>query len=189
MIKVLLLTIMFILAVGTVQSEETTKNRSFQEIQTLIDEDLTDNLEEISKKASLLSFEEKTLIYTDYSKDNWGPAALNLIGFWIGSFTQGDVTGGAIGLIGCSAGLVLFLDGVMEENTTGESSLIPLGAVIYLSSVTIDVILSFTYASSYNSKLETALGLDGIAQIYISPTVNLAKNNSVAPGIAVSLSF
>jgi membrane protein P13 len=181
-----ILSLFLILAVGTAFSQDNT-NKNFLEVQILINDDLDDHYSTIKKRSAVLSFAEKSFIYDDNSKGPWGPFALNLlVGFGIGSWVQGDGTGGAIGTIGGVGGLLLMS---ADRSSFGPSSTAQIGAIIFLSSFIIDLILPFTHSSSYNKKLKRAIGFGALSNLRVTPTVNLAANNTVAPGIAFSLSF
>jgi hypothetical protein len=65
----------------------------------MIKSDLFKNQSTIQSLSQRLTSTEKMALYTEYKKDPWVPFLINfLVGAGIGSFIEGDTTGGAIAL-------------------------------------------------------------------------------------------
>ncbi|WP_025409001.1 P13 family porin [Borrelia coriaceae] len=110
--------------------------------------------------------DNKLLLYEINKKDPLIPFLLNLfVGFGIGSFAQGDITGGLFVLGFDVLGLGLFSFGMYNRSPyTGEMSGFAL-SFVFLGGLTLfvtriaETIIPFTYASSYNKKLQEKLGV------------------------------
>ncbi|AAX17379.1 P13 family porin [Borrelia turicatae] len=113
---------------------------------------------------------EKMLLYETYKKDAVVPCLLNLfVGFGIGSLVQGDITGGllslgfdvvSIGLL--SYGTYSIIESHYEKKekpTVLALSLAAVGGATLVLTRIIEAVLPFTYASSYNRKLQENLGI------------------------------
>ena len=89
--------------------------------------------------------------------DPWGPFVLNLLlGLGIGSFVQGDTTGGLLVAGGEVVGIGLVIAGA--GNPEGGSAL-AIGGVALLGAARIaGLIFPFTYANSFNENLRRDLG-------------------------------
>ena len=99
------------------------------------------------------------LEYEASKADPWGPFVLNLLlGFGVGSFVQGDTTGGLM-LVGAEAiGIGLVLAGGV--NFFGERQALVYGGFL-LSGVArlAGIAFPFTYANAFNQKLRRDLGI------------------------------
>jgi hypothetical protein len=113
------------------------------------------------------------LQYEIQKADPWGPFALNLLlGLGIGSFVQGDTTGGLLVAGGEVIGLGLFIAGyaaniqAIGETSIGEPTPNPGGGMIIAGAALLGaariagLVFPFTYANSFNEKLRRDLGID-----------------------------
>ena len=113
------------------------------------------------------------LKYEMQKADPWGPFALNLLlGLGIGSFVQGDTTGGLLVAGGEVIGLGLLIAGysaniqAIEETAFGEptpnpgAGMIIAGAALLGAARIAGLVFPFTYANSFNEKLRQDLGID-----------------------------
>jgi len=111
------------------------------------------------------------------------PFILNfLIGFGVGSWVQGHTAGGLIGSIGQLCGVILIV-------SSSSTNLKGIGALTLIGAWLTDCILPWTYAHSYNNKLKSALGMSSLTDIRLVPALNLAKNNTLYPGLALTVKF
>ena len=139
-----------------------------------------------------LSSMEKNMLYNSNKKSATLPFVINFIaGFGIGSYIEGDITGGNIALIGDLSSLTLILLGYTQalssaynNNYTGTegSALLFLGSVGYLSTRIYELIRPFTYASSYNKKLSSVL-----MNIAIVPQLTETNNLNMALSYKIRL--
>ena len=98
----------------------------------------------------------------DYRKvDPWGPFVLNLLlPFGVGSFVQGDTTGGLIVAGGQVVGI-----GLVVASTSSGDPLWPLGTMTYVGvglyfvASVAGYVFPFTYANAANDKLRKDLGI------------------------------
>ena len=130
---------------------------------------------------------QKEFQYEQQRKDPWGPFVLNfLLGLGIGSFVQGDITGGLIVAGGELLGLGLIITwasaaaedvvyddgGYRLESTTSSNGTLILGASILAAARVAALVVPFTYANSFNEKLRGELGLTVTDVALIVPGVN-----------------
>ena len=106
------------------------------------------------------------LQYEIQKVDPWGPFVINLLlGAGIGSFVQGDTTGGLIVLGGEVVGIGLVIAGVTSSDpysgsdSGGGSGLIIVGAAALGVARILGLIFPFTYANAANEKLRMDLGI------------------------------
>lgn len=98
------------------------------------------------------------LQYEMQKVDPWGPFVLNLLlPFGIGSFVQGDTTGGLIVAGGQVAGAGLMLVGLTSETPSGAMTLIGVG--VYSVASIMGLVFPHTYANAANEKLRKDLGI------------------------------
>ena len=99
------------------------------------------------------------LEYEASKVDSWGPFVLNLtLGFGVGSFVQGDSTGGAILLVGEAIGIGLALAGGV--NFFGERQALVYGGLVLVSVARLaGLAFPFTYANATSEKLRRDLGI------------------------------
>ncbi|ETZ17177.1 hypothetical protein BDCR2A_01898 [Borrelia duttonii CR2A] len=108
------------------------------------------------------NIDNKMLFYKANKKDVLAPFLLNFFfGFGIGSFVQGDITGGLLVLGSEILGLGLVVSGMClrSPGTPLGFSLISLGGITLFATRIAEMIIPFTYASSYNKKLQEKLGV------------------------------
>ncbi len=157
-------------------------NENFLEIQVMINDDLDYHYNSIFQKSARLTSTQKLFIYDDKSESAVGPFFLNLfIGFGVGSWVQGHTTDGLIGTLGQLGGFALIY--------SRENGLVTIGAITFLTSYVCGLILPFTSASSFNSKLKSALRMSDLSSISIRPTLNLANNKVLYPGASLIINF
>jgi len=165
-------------------NDKKNNDQSFMEVQMLINQDLDDNYQLISKKSQDLTDLQRMFIYQESKVSGGLPFVLNLfLGFGIGSWVQGHTAGGLIGSIGNLTGLIM----IASDESGGSTATI--GSVIFLSTWIVDCILPWTYSSSYNRKLKNALGVNSVSSINLAPTLNMAQDGSLYPGLGLSIAF
>ena len=108
------------------------------------------------------------LQYEIQKVDPWGPFVINLLlGAGIGSFVQGDTTGGLIVLGGEVVGIGLVIAGATSDpydpysgsGGGGGSGLIIVGVAALGVARILGLIFPFTYANAANEKLRMDLGI------------------------------
>ena len=180
---IIVLAVILTIQVSYSQEKNNSKNDDFLLVQTLINQDLYDNYNAIQAKADNLNSVQKQFIYEDKSKSGTLPFILNfLVGFGIGSWVQGHTVGGLIGSIGGLGGAILLV-------YSSSSDLQTVGAVTLIGTWLTDCILPWTYSHSYNKKLKSALGMSSLTDIRLVPALNLAENNTLYPGLALTVKF
>lgn len=112
------------------------------------------------------------LQYEVQKVDPWGPFVLNLLlPFGIGSFVQGDTTGGLVVAGGQVAGAGLLLAGLTSE-PSGAMALIGIG--VYSAASIMGLVFPHTYANAANEKLRKNLGIAGVSWDERGVTVTFA---------------
>ena len=98
------------------------------------------------------------LKYEHQKVDPWGPFVLNLLlPFGIGSFVQGDTTGGLVVAGGQVIGVGLMVVDLTSDNPNG--AMLYVGAGLYSAATVAALIFPFTYANAANEKLRRDLGI------------------------------
>lgn len=126
------------------------------------------------KDASLsIGQTEKMMLYGDYKKDPWVPFIVNfVVGAGIGSFIEGDTTGGVIAVTGDVVGWGSVLIGAStyanavysDPYTTKGLGTMTFGYILLLGTRIFEIIRPFTFTSRYNSTLKGALNYyDGLS--------------------------
>lgn len=180
---IIVLAVILTAQVSYSQEKNSSKNDDFLLVQTLINQDLYDNYKAIQAKADNLNSVQKQFIYEDKSKSSTLPFILNfIVGFGVGSWVQGHTVGGLIGTIGHLGGAILLVYGKSNDLQT-------VGLVTFFGTWITECILPWTYAHSYNNKLKSALGMSSLTDIRLVPALNLAKNNTLYPGLALTVKF
>ncbi|UPA14086.1 P13 family porin [Borrelia turicatae] len=113
------------------------------------------------------NMDNKLLLYEIHKQSTLVPFLLNFfVGFGTGSFVQGDLTGGLLILgfdmlgFGLISGGMYSLSQHRSMNTpTVALSLISLGGITLFVTRIVEIIIPFTYASSYNRNLREKLGI------------------------------
>jgi len=132
----------------------------------MIKDDLFENEDRIRMESSNLDQSQKFMLYGEYKKDQWVPFLVNfLIGAGIGSFIQGDKTGGTIALVGDLAGLGSVVIGASsyasasysDPYTTSGLGLMTFGYIALIGTRIFELIRPFTFTARYNSTLKNAL--------------------------------
>ncbi len=125
-----------------------------------------------SQEADRNSGDDRAFLQYEMQKvDPWGPFALNLLlGLGIGSFVQGDTTGGLLVAGGEVVGAGLLI-AWLSNPESGNALLI--GGVVLLSAARIaGLVIPFTYANGFNEKLRKDLGIAISDVSLIVPGVN-----------------
>lgn len=133
-----------------------------ESVQRLIDDGLKTNREIITLQCSDLTDLDKALLYNEEKlKSPIMASALNLIGFGIGSYIQGD-TGSGIGLsIIEGSGIVMLTSGILklraDQNSVSGVFLAIFGGIFFVTARIAGPIIPFYATSQYNQKLERAI--------------------------------
>jgi len=132
----------------------------------MIKDGLFKNEVRIRQASVNLDTNEKLLLYSEFKKEPWVPFLVNLlIGAGIGSFIEGDTTGGVIALTGDLVGWGSVLIGIstyasaVYDNpyTTRGVGLVTFGYIALAGTRIFEIIRPFTFTSRYNSTLKGAL--------------------------------
>lgn len=164
------------------------QSESVGSVAGMIKSDLFKNQGRIKEAASTLKQTDKMMLYGEYKKDQWVPFLVNfVVGAGIGSFIQGDKTGGTIALVGDLIGLGAVIIGASsyynafysDPYTTKGLGAMTLGYVTLIGTRIFELIRPFTFTARYNSTLKESLSyFDGIS---LAPAIE----NGVA-GLAVT---
>jgi hypothetical protein len=164
------------------------QSESISSIAGMIKNDLFKNQDRIKEASSSLKQTDKMILYNECKKDQWVPFLVNfVVGAGIGSFIEGDKTGGTIALVGDLVGMGAVAFGAAAYSseiysnpyTTKGLGTMTLGYVALIGTRIFEIIRPFTYTARYNSTLKGTLGyFDGLS---FAPTVE----NGVA-GLAVA---
>ncbi|MGD1823646.1 MAG: P13 family porin [Pleomorphochaeta sp.] len=161
--------LVLIIPLETVVAEDST-SQDFYKASMLLSS--LDNVEEselanISKLTIDFSPMEKNMLYESNKQSTTIPFLINfLVGFGVGSYIQGDKTGGntalACDLLSLTAiyiGYAQALSSIYDSSYTGSegSTLLVLGSIGYLATRIYELIRPFNYAKSYNQKLTQTL--------------------------------
>ncbi len=148
---------------------------SVSSISGMIKSDLFKNQGKIQGLSQNLTSTEKMALYSEYKKDQWVPFLVNfIVGAGIGSFIEGDTTGGVIALTGDIVGLGSVIIGATTYASSMYSypytystkglGLATFGYVVLIGSRIFEIIRPFTYTARYNSTLKQSLNyLAGIS--------------------------
>jgi len=186
-------------------------------IKFLINDGLVKNKEEIQKISLNLSYADKDALYKKSRyKAAGGWAALNFfVPFGIGSYIQGDVSGGVTQSILDVAGGVLMIVAAnigseteverpcasygsngsclsyeyheREKKNTGFTVSMIAGGVLLGASHIMGIIFPFTHQSKYNKELESALNISNVSYS-IDPLI-VPKDGLPAVGLAFNLRY
>lgn len=190
--KVTLVVICMVLLGGYCFAEDFSE--SFFTVQSLLDQrkGLKKNFNEIKLEAVNLTATERQVLFDDFKRSPWLGFGLNMLpGFGIGSFVQGNIGIGFLGLFGDLISVPLVLGGIgmavslplLETFLTlgisrGEATkgigvgMMTVGLVLFVGSKLITGISAFTYISKQNAKLEDALGVQGLAYHFL-PAIDM----------------
>ncbi|ULQ59180.1 P13 family porin [Brucepastera parasyntrophica] len=176
---------------------------SLWNISIMLDDNLFKNFDLIKEESVNLTDSQRHVLYNTYKKSTgWYFVGNFFLGAGLGSFFQGDITGGLIGLIGELAGATTFYFGYIDRNTyysvgsVGWSNasmttkgviLASVGLVTLVGIRIFECIRPFRFAKSYNNKLKDSLGYSGYSMAYnISPRMNFETG---ASEVCFSLQF
>lgn len=165
---------LLVLIAGTVFAQNNTSGS----VAGMIKDGLFKNEVRIKDASGSLSSTEKMVLYGEFKKDPWVPFLINLlVGAGIGSFVEGDTTGGAIALAGDVIGLSSILIGVStyasavysDPYTQKGLGMVSIGYVALIGTRIFEVIRPFTFTARYNTTLKGALSyFDGLS---LAPTI------------------
>jgi len=155
---------------------------------------LTDaNIHQIADMTSGLSSMQRSMLFESNKKSSTVPFVVNLlVGFGIGSYIQGDTTGGNIALAGDLGSIGLFYGGYAKalsavyssspyDDTEGSGMMVA-GMIGLLMTRVFELIRPFSYATDYNMKLSNAL-----MNISMVPVID--KNNDMLVRLAANINF
>ena len=144
----------------------------------MIKDDLFANEARIKMASTNLNQAQKLMLYGEYKKDQWVPFLLNfVVGAGIGSFIQGDKTGGTIALVGDLAGISAVVIGATsyanavysDPYTTKGLGLTTFGYIALLGMRIFELVRPFTFTARYNSTLKGALNY--FDSMSLAPTI------------------
>lgn len=183
--KLILIVLLFVISSSLfAQKPADNPNENFVKVQMLIKDDIYKNSKKIKELSKDLTFLEKSYIFSDKEKSSIGPFFLNLcLGYGIGSWVQGDNTGGFLGTFGNLGGIILMF------SSRNSSPTVQVGAILFVTTYLIELVVPFTHASSYNSKLKSVLGISDISEIKVLPNINYTQNGTMIPGLQLQVGF
>ncbi len=181
-------------------------DNSYHRAKILIEENLNGNITEIQKISSYLSENQKRQLLRKYEQDFTAPLLLNVfLPFAIGSFSQGDISGGLIGMAGDLTGISLITIGyfgiisnmVYDNNNDLSPFLSPekctilmvSGCIVSLISGIYQIIRPISYTKNYNKALNNAIRYNGDYSINVIPGIGLTSTGDAAPSISFKFSF
>ncbi|AHH11606.1 P13 family porin (plasmid) [Borrelia coriaceae] len=140
-----------------------------------------------------VGLDRNMLLYKVNEKPVLAPFLLNLfIGFGIGSFVQGDVTGGLLVLGSELLGVGLISSGFYSSHSSYTSylgiSLVSLGVITLFATRIAELIMPFTYALNYNQKLKEklAISLGGLKPQF---DINFNENDALSFELALTKKY
>lgn len=157
---------------------------------------------QVSNLASNLSAMQRMMLLETNKKSTTGPFVLNLVlGLGIGSYVQGDIVGGNIGLLGELLSYAFLLGGYQsalnaamestydpysgtyysEEDNAG-LGLIAIGSIGLFATRLFELIRPFSFASDYNKKLSNSL-----MSFSMVPVID--QNNDMKMLLATNIKF
>lgn len=142
------------------------QSESISSVAGMIKSDLFKNQERIKEASSNLKQTDKMILYSEFKKDQWVPFLVNfVVGAGIGSFIEGDTTGGAIALVGDLVGLGAVVLGAASYSnevysdpyTTKGFGTMTFGYFALIGTRIFEIVRPFTWTARYNSTLKSAL--------------------------------
>ncbi|MDH4262645.1 MAG: P13 family porin [Spirochaetia bacterium] len=156
------------------------------DVRSLIAAGLMENRTTIYKKSAFLSDDERGFIYNHYSKEATTAFALNwFIGFGLGSFLQGDNSGGQVALWGELGSVGLFIAGIAAIHGDTGVAIGSTGMLAFLGFKLFEMFRPWSFAEVYNKKLGESLR---VSVIFV-PYINLAQNGDSVYGVGVTARF
>lgn len=189
--KPLVLLCVFLVSLSVLSASDS----SYASISLMIDSDIFDNYDKISKETENLTDYEKMSLFSMHENSPTIPFVVNLlVGAGIGSFIQGDTKGGFTALLTEVIGAGLYVAGVASYSSAilnGEVSgsgatMMMIGAGALLGGRIYECIRPFSYSKEYNNQLHSALR--GKAEIFVTPMVT-SVNNKMTLGMVGKVSF
>lgn len=161
---------------------ETPKEDVMPQVSMLITGGLFKNQMMIMDLSKNLTTNQKYMLYSSNQKTSGGALALNLlVGFGVGSYIQGDTTGGTIGLI-----FDILSYGVVCLGATGSGETVAVGLLTKGISTIFQCIRAPLYAKKFNNALKQSLNLNSIA-FDVVPV--LSTDNSTEIAMACKIQF
>ena len=188
--KVTILLIFTILMNGSsllsqVQDSAKSNEDNFMMVQLLINMDYEDNKMLIFEKSKKLTEVQKLFIYYDNQKSSTLPFFLNLIlGLGIGSWVQGDGTGGMVGTVGQLGGLFLLY--TSERSSSGMAG-IGIGSI--MTSYIYGLIRPWAFSKKFNNEFKTVLGINNIQGLSINPQIKVLENGEFFPELRIAVNL
>jgi hypothetical protein len=160
-------TVGFAPVTGTAATGDAAKLENLRNVERLIKDSLKKNKNEIMAASVNLDPYDKTNVYGVYHKTGGVPFALNtlILPVAVGSFAQGDLTGGIISSVlkmGGISAVTWFMfqpDEVKDASDHTAGNILFLGVGTFLAGEIYGMIRPWTFAGSYNRELKYALGL------------------------------
>lgn len=155
-------------------------------------------ISEISDAAENMDATMRVEYYNANKKNPVGPVLLNLgLGFGIGSFVQGDTTGGIVGLVGdvASYGILGYGIYTMAEKVTNHYTsedvvnslvVIGVGSLLKIGFTVYEATRASNYARLYNRELSSAI-TNAPFSVSFLPVIDKENNMGVAFAARVDL--
>ncbi len=143
------------------------------------------------ESASTMSSSEKMLFYTQNKKSVVSPLLLNIfVGCGVGSYVEGDVTGGTISLVGELGSVALYYGGYIVSASQGSKgsnvglAMSGAGLIGLLSFRIYEIVRACTYTAEYNKQLQNALYSP--LKVGFAPVI---ENNEMKLALAAKISL
>lgn len=186
---------------------EPVRDKAFKQAEALIEDDMKNNIPEIQRISQQLTYDQKKTLITEHKKDYTVPLLINVLTpYAIGSFYQGDILGGVIGLAGDLTGQAILIGAYIdfylntmdnmdsydrEENDYFKKYLtyIVVGGAISTASLIFKIIKPITYAGSYNKILKKAVPQDREYTLQMIPDLKLTSDGEITPAVNFKVSY
>jgi len=183
---------------------EDSSGESFFKAKILIDDDIEKNMIQIQDISMDLDFMQKTMLQNDYEKTKAVPVLLNiLVPFGVGSFVQGDTTGGVTSLIGdlLEIGLITIgyinltsysydsYGGYSTSNSGTGSTLIIAGGIVAIVNGIYKIARPISYANKFNRNLNRALYAGSGVSMKFIPGLEMTSSGDLKPELNFKVSF
>lgn len=200
------------LLIGICFSVEIFADNNFSDIyfntEMLIDQGLYKNMLSIENNSKELNSMQKMELIREFKEDFTVPLILNIVfPFGIGSFYQGDTTGGVIALIGDITSISLYAVGFVNyysnlnrynsytENPSvydmfGDSIILfASSAIIGLATGIFKIVRPINYTKKYNNDLFRILGSSSQYSMKVVPGLDLTSSGKMASSLSLVLSY
>jgi hypothetical protein len=156
---------------------------AYLQVSMLIDQNLMRNAPLIAQEAADLTVGQRMMLVNQYEKNAGLPFAVNfLVGLGIGSYIQGDVTGGTTALAGELISAVVMYSGIYGYNDATAG----FGAVSYIGFRIWSWFRPFGYTRKYNRTLQSALQ---VADVELVPQLRFGDVDDPRPSLAVAVRY